>query len=398
MRIADTPPTRSTWAFGCLLPIKRLLADRNFNTDREHPYCGNSISGFLHDCPALSLAAPQLDFGRKFKNPDSPVFLDCLFFFWLVSRKGSWPNCPGCDALTFVYNIFTSIMASHLSHLMAIERPNSRVSLARSDTTCYHSFQDVDLHEPEVSCPRSQKPTSCPPPVSAAVTPPEEQRPGAREMRRQDSGYESMTAGRDSMSSFNQATSANSLSSSTRKRRTRPSAKRSPMSRSATTSPHPRQGRNSAISSPRSSRPSSPQHQQPVEYFHFPHFTSSDPALGEATPTSDLHTPSDPTATPTFAQEPQESSYPLPPQTTHYWTSDRTRRAEYAAIDAASKGVRGWVFRHVVPDCFIPQSKRRVGFEDDRGSVVRYRLDLDGDGKEECVRNKGWKGWLVRRR
>jgi len=89
--------------------------------------------------------------------------------------------------------------------------------------------------------------------------------------------------------------------------------------------------------------------------------------------------------------------YPLPPQTTHYWTSDRTRRLEYAAIDAASKGVRGWVMRHVVPDCFVPPSKRRVGFEDDRGSVVRYRLELDteesGVEKAESVRTRGWRGW-----
>jgi hypothetical protein len=92
-------------------------------------------------------------------------------------------------------------------------------------------------------------------------------------------------------------------------------------------------------------------------------------------------------------------TYPLPPQTTHYWTSDRTRRLEYAAIDAASKGVRGWVIRHVVPDCFIPQSKRRVGFEDDRGSVVRYRLDLDTEEsaeKDESSRTRGWMGWWSR--
>jgi hypothetical protein len=87
----------------------------------------------------------------------------------------------------------------------------------------------------------------------------------------------------------------------------------------------------------------------------------------------------------------------LPPQTTHYWTSDRTRRLEYAAIDAASKGVRGWVMRHVVPDCFVPQSKRRIGFEDDRGSVLRHRLELDaeegGGEKAEEGRVRGWRGW-----
>lgn len=143
-----------------------------------------------------------------------------------------------------------------------------------------------------------------------------------------------------------------------------------------------------------------------MTYFHFPDFTSSDPALiesvGPATDQQHQHqiTPSkDLATTSTFALQPQESSvYPLPPQTTHYWTSDRTRRLEYAAIDAASKGVRGWVMRHVVPDCFVPQSKRRIGFEDDRGSVVRYRLELDAEEPEpvekpESVKTKGWRGW-----
>lgn len=87
--------------------------------------------------------------------------------------------------------------------------------------------------------------------------------------------------------------------------------------------------------------------------------------------------------------------HPLP-QTTHYWTSDRTRRLEYAAIDAASRGVRGWVMRHVVPDCFVPKSKRRVGFEDDTGSVVRYRLDLEDDQEEKPRGRRWWLGGRVR--
>jgi hypothetical protein len=134
-----------------------------------------------------------------------------------------------------------------------------------------------------------------------------------------------------------------------------------------------------------------------VTYFHFPHFTSSDPALVEPEPAADQHKPKDFSSTPSFALQCETPAYPLPPQTTHYWTSDRTRRLEYAAIDAASKGVRGWVMRHVVPDCFVPQSKRRVGFEDDRGSVVRYRLELDTTDeaveKPESVRIRRWRGW-----
>ena len=53
---------------------------------------------------------------------------------------------------------------------------------------------------------------------------------------------------------------------------------------------------------------------------------------------------------------------------------------EYAAIDAAGKGVRGFFIR-LVPDCILPPARRRTRFcEDDAardaGSVRRYRLCL----------------------
>ncbi|KAJ2893443.1 hypothetical protein MKZ38_008678 [Zalerion maritima] len=79
-------------------------------------------------------------------------------------------------------------------------------------------------------------------------------------------------------------------------------------------------------------------------------------------------------------EEVEETPTP-PPQTQHYWTSDHTRRREYAAIDAASRGFRGWMLRHLVPDCMIPNNQRRVGFDDDGGSVRRYRIELE-DEKE----------------
>lgn len=75
---------------------------------------------------------------------------------------------------------------------------------------------------------------------------------------------------------------------------------------------------------------------------------------------------------------------PLPPQPTHYWTSDRTRRLEYAAIDAATRGVKGWVMRNLVPECFVPKENRHVSFDDDTGSVRRYRLDLEEDEDDEA--------------
>lgn len=70
---------------------------------------------------------------------------------------------------------------------------------------------------------------------------------------------------------------------------------------------------------------------------------------------------------------------PPPPQTTHYWTSDRTRRLEYAAIDAASRGVKGWIRRNLLPDCFVPRDDGHIAFDDDTGSVRRYRLELEDD-------------------
>ncbi|EGR49110.1 uncharacterized protein TRIREDRAFT_121597 [Trichoderma reesei QM6a] len=74
----------------------------------------------------------------------------------------------------------------------------------------------------------------------------------------------------------------------------------------------------------------------------------------------------------------------VPPQTTHYWTSDRTRRLEYAAIDAAGKGVKGWIRKNLLPDCFAGKN-RHVAFDDDTGSVRRYRLDLEDEPEEKCV-------------
>lgn len=76
---------------------------------------------------------------------------------------------------------------------------------------------------------------------------------------------------------------------------------------------------------------------------------------------------------------------PPPPQTQHYWTSDDTRRQEYAAIDARSRGFRGWVLRHFVPDCMIPRDQRRLGFDDDGGSVRRYRIELEDEKENKIV-------------
>lgn len=41
--------------------------------------------------------------------------------------------------------------------------------------------------------------------------------------------------------------------------------------------------------------------------------------------------------------------------------------------------------RNMVPECFVPKTERRVAFDDDTGSVRRYRLELEegGEGEKE---------------
>ncbi|KAK4174579.1 hypothetical protein QBC36DRAFT_38407 [Triangularia setosa] len=299
-------------------------------------------------------------------------------------------------------------MAAAVLHLReSIDRPDSRVSFARSEASShstYHSFQDLDLSEPEVPPPAPSNLTTRPPvclpaPTSAPST--NTRPPVAWEMRRQDSGYESITPARkDSLTSHHRGASTTSLASSGRKR-VRPATRRSP--RSAPVSQLQRSSRRSA--SPTRGYRQSEEVQQEVAYFHFPQpeFTS-EPALDDMPMATSTHSSRDFAPEANHALKSEVAAYPPPPQTTHYWTSDQTRRHEYAAIDAASKGVRGWVMRHVVPECLVPTSKRRVGFEDDRGSVIRYRLNLDteDDGEEKTTSDsrKGWRTWLfsVRRR
>ena len=49
------------------------------------------------------------------------------------------------------------------------------------------------------------------------------------------------------------------------------------------------------------------------------------------------------------------------PATVQYWTSPETRRREYAAIDAASRGIKGFALR-VLPDCMVPKEFKVIGF------------------------------------
>lgn len=51
------------------------------------------------------------------------------------------------------------------------------------------------------------------------------------------------------------------------------------------------------------------------------------------------------------------------PATVQYWTSPETRRREYAAIDAASRGIKGFALR-VLPDCMVPKEFKVMGFSE----------------------------------
>lgn len=129
---------------------------------------------------------------------------------------------------------------------------------------------------------------------------------------------------------------------------------------------------------------------QSSSYFHFP---SPDPA-------DDINDPFD-EPYPQRALSPPAHHPPapqLPPQTTHYWTSDRTRRLEYAAIDAASRGVKGWIRRNLLPDCLAARDgDRHIPFDDDTGSVRRYRLELEddqqADEKPVARKRRTWHFW-----
>ncbi|KAI0377315.1 hypothetical protein F5Y04DRAFT_178758 [Hypomontagnella monticulosa] len=240
-----------------------------------------------------------------------------------------------------------------------LHRSHSATSVARSDTT-YHSFHDIELYEsPTTStAARNQKLSR------------KEDKFEFKPILRHDSGYESIRPrpGSIASQSSQRRNSTMSTSSSQTRPRTRPSIRRATKS-----SPSP-QLRHLSARTPHSSQ----LQQAPTSYYYFPPPESLSGTLDEGVDSHDAG-----------------PAYPPPPQTTHYWTSDHTRRLEYAAIDAASRGVKGWFMKHVVPDCFVPKSSRRVGFDDDTGSVRRYRLELDCDETGEKGGRK--MGWLLGR-
>ncbi|PQE08154.1 hypothetical protein CJF31_00008250 [Rutstroemia sp. NJR-2017a BVV2] len=193
--------------------------------------------------------------------------------------------------------------------------------------------------------------------------------PRSFKMDRQDSGYaENITPIPSHVRSSSRPPSTSSSRprpSLSATRRSSTHSKRSSTASSSTprsTPKRPSKSRTSTSTSRSHLSSRQPPQQQQYQYFQFPSLAddlSSDP-----------------------------SPPPPPPATIHYWTSDQTRRLEYAAIDAASKGIRGLITR-CIPDCFLPVESRRRRFckgedvDDDAGSVRRYRLVMAEEGADE---------------
>ncbi|QPG94261.1 hypothetical protein C2857_005530 [Epichloe festucae Fl1] len=261
-----------------------------------------------------------------------------------------------------------------------------RRSFAASGTT-YHSFHDIELQEPP-SPPRSRI-------IDAETTTPRRDgpdAPAAVKMQRQDSGYESHVS-----RSARNSTSLHTRPAPPSRRTSNASSAAGP---TTATTPTCR-----ALRARPSTRRSAKSYPQPTAQSLYARSTgtgtSAAPAVYFQFPTPDLveltETPARRQTSPAAAHSPPP---PPPPPTTHYWTSDSTRRLEYAAIDAASRGFKGWIRRHLVPDCFTP---RHVAFDDDSGSVRRYRLELEDDHDEkhqhphphQPEKNQRRRGWSL---
>lgn len=74
----------------------------------------------------------------------------------------------------------------------------------------------------------------------------------------------------------------------------------------------------------------------------------------------------------------------VPPATEIRWTSDETRRQEYAEIDRANKGLKGF-WRKMLPGIARKSSQSRFYTEDDGSdgeSIRRYRLNMSQDDEQ----------------
>jgi len=78
----------------------------------------------------------------------------------------------------------------------------------------------------------------------------------------------------------------------------------------------------------------------------------------------------------------EQHNYVLP-ATEIRWTSDETRRREYAEIDRANKGLRG-LWKKILPGLARKSSRSRFYTDDgsDGDSIRRYRLDMSENNEQ----------------
>lgn len=250
---------------------------------------------------------------------------------------------------------------SHHLQILKTNLHNRSISSIASDTATFHSAQgnSPQMELRPMSSPNSRRVTRPAPPSKPLASPKLE----SVKMNRQDSGFEDST--RSTASSRRTSSSSNRRRSPAKpQRRTTASSNGSgrPSTKLAGRST-PSAVRNSCSSGRRPClhmRHTSPTQQavraSTYQFFQFPSLSDPQPENDAAGPTAP------------------------PPVTVQYWTSDSTRRLEYAAIDAASGGMKGFLIK-LIPDCILPAGSRRTRFHEtdadsDVGSVRRYRLAL----------------------
>lgn len=198
-------------------------------------------------------------------------------------------------------------------------------------------------------------------------------------MSRTDSGFEPGYERRSTSTSSSHSRRPRCSTSSTLPRPTNKRASRSTTSSSIHRTSH-RPGLQSRYTTPQG--PIDPNEAQSAyQFFQFPSLS----------PSTTQTTLPDVEVQPTPPSDP-----PPPPATIHYFLLPETRRLEYAAIDAASRGVRGFITK-LIPDCILPPEFRRTKFHDgdqdsDAGSVRRYRLSFpDPEEKAIAVERSQWR-------
>jgi hypothetical protein len=269
---------------------------------------------------------------------------------------------------------------------------NRSTSSLLSEAATFHSA--VAAPETEMEPSKHAQTVTCPtpPPLEHIAT----------QMARIDSGYEAggrqLLQDKDKDADKRRSTS---LSSSQRSRRKRHSVSSTTSSTHTQTRPTTKRASRSTPASSihrvstRSTRPglqtryTTPHPRTPLltfdngdgnmiptyTFFQFPQF----PSVGTSPPSTACVNP----LSGANSEDEIHTPPPPPPATIHYFLLPETRRLEYAAIDAASRGVRGFVTK-MIPDCILPVEYRRRKFcsgdaDSDVGSVRRYRIPLTGE-------------------